>query len=168
MENASTSALVVVAAGNYADDQQKQQHRTPVRPILLAIRKPSPLVRSTKAYLHLEIKNNSRRGDWVHLAAPGENIKTSHPNSIQEAPIRMATTPPSPPPMSQGQRRCCGRIRPRWSSNTIRSRLLLTAHHPNPGNPFLSSMACSTPLPFSVPMTREPLIRALGMGGGYS
>ena len=24
----------------------------------------------------------ARRGDWVHLAAPGENIKTSHPNSI--------------------------------------------------------------------------------------
>jgi alpha-tubulin suppressor-like RCC1 family protein len=80
VENASSSTLIVVAAGNYAAGEEENTCKTyPAgHPKALAV----GAVKRNPDESTLAIWDTSRRGDWVDLAAPGEAIWTLGPNSI--------------------------------------------------------------------------------------
>ena len=119
---ASTSAVIVVAAGNDGSS-------TPTYPAAYpgAIAVAATTMTGT-------LKTNSNHGDWVHLAAPGEYILTLRGSDTNPPYVPAADTSLAAPHVSGAAALLCA-YKPQWSSNTIRSRLLLTAHHPNPSTP---------------------------------
>jgi uncharacterized delta-60 repeat protein len=128
VEKASADALIVVAAGNYANGEIQNTCKTypAAHPKALAV----GAVKRNPDEFTLAIKDNSRRGDWVHLAAPGETIWTLGSNAFGGTFTFGEDTSIAAPHVS-GAAALLWAKHPLWSSNTIRSRLLLSAQQPN-------------------------------------
>jgi uncharacterized delta-60 repeat protein len=119
----SSDALIVVAAGNYNTGEAQNTCKTYPAAYPGALAVGATMSDGT-------LKTNSKRGDWVHLAAPGSQIWTLTPMDTNP-PYGYGNDTSIAAPHVAGAAALLWAKHPQWSPNTIRSRLLLSAQQPN-------------------------------------
>ena len=123
ISDAAKNAIIVVAAGN-ANNNAPTYPGADGDPIAVTASKEDGT-----------LLGGSTFGDWVDLAAPVFNIVTlKRVSGTFYYAMQPGSTSYAAPHVSGAAALVAGVSKPQWSSNTIRSRLLLTAHHPDPNN----------------------------------
>ena len=118
IEKYSANAVIVVAAGNNGFSCKSYP----------AVYDGAIAVAATT--MTGTLKTNSNHGNWVHLAAPGEYIWTLSNMDVTPPYVQAGDTSLAAPHVS-GAAAMLWAEHLQWSSNTVRSRLLLTAQQPN-------------------------------------